>query len=129
MSRAAAPLQWLTMGLLAVGLLGLSPALSLSLLAFGLAVLTALKLREARSLEERRVVALLQLVCAGLLAALRPELAPSLLQGLAILMALAGLLALELGPVPTGRRCCAAACRCCWRPCPSPWCCSCCCPA
>ncbi|WP_233134064.1 DUF3488 and transglutaminase-like domain-containing protein [Synechococcus sp. BO 8801] len=100
MSRAAAPLQWLTMGLLALGLLGLSPALSLSLLAFGLAVLTALKLREARSLEERRVVALLQLVCAGLLAALRPELAPSLLQGLAILMALAGLLALELGAGP-----------------------------
>lgn len=100
MSRAAAPLQWLTMGLLAVGLLGLSPALSLSLLAFGLAVLTALKLREARSLEERRVVALLQLVCAGLLAALRPELAPSLLQGLAILMGLAGLLALELGAGP-----------------------------
>ncbi|MEA5416455.1 transglutaminase TgpA family protein [Synechococcus sp. BA-132 BA5] len=100
MSRAAAPLQWLTMGLLAVGLLGLSPALSLSLLAFGLAVLTALKLREARNLEERRVVALLQLVCAGLLAALRPELGPSLLQGLAILMALAGLLALELGAGP-----------------------------
>ncbi len=100
MSRAAAPLQWLTMGLLALGLLGLSPALSLSLLAFGLAVLTALKLREARTLEERRVVALLQLVCAGLLAALRPELAPSLLQGLAILMALAGLLALELGAGP-----------------------------
>ena len=100
MSRAAAPLQWITMGLLAAGLLGLSPALSLSLLAFGLAVLTALKLREARSLEERRVVALLQLVCAGLLAALRPELGPSLLQGLAILMALAGLLALELGAGP-----------------------------
>ena len=100
MSRAAAPLQWLTMGLLALGLLGLTPALSLSLLAFGLAVLTALKLREARTLEERRVVALLQLVCAGLLAALRPELAPSLLQGLAILMALAGLLALELGAGP-----------------------------
>lgn len=100
MSRAAAPLQWLTMGVLAVGLLGLSPALSLSLLAFGLAVLTALKLREARSLEERRLVALLQLVCAGLLAALRPELGPSLLQGLAILMALAGLLALELGAGP-----------------------------
>ncbi|MBW4531729.1 MAG: DUF3488 and transglutaminase-like domain-containing protein [Aphanothece saxicola GSE-SYN-MK-01-06B] len=100
MSRAAAPLQWLTMGLLAMGLLGLSPALSLSLLAFGLAVLTALKLREARTIEERRVVALLQLVCAGLLAALRPELGPSLLQGLAILMALAGLLALELGAGP-----------------------------
>ncbi len=100
MSRTAAPLQWLTMGLLALGLLGLSPALSLSLLAFGLAVLTALKLREARSLEERRVVALLQLVCAGLLASLKPELAPSLLQGLAILTALAGLLALELGAGP-----------------------------
>lgn len=100
MSRAAAPLQWLTMGLLGVGLLGLTPALSLSLLAFGLAVLTALKLREARRLEERRLVALLQLVCAGLLAALRPELGPSLLQGLTVLLALAGLLALELGAGP-----------------------------
>ncbi|KEF41728.1 MAG: hypothetical protein ER33_09765 [Cyanobium sp. CACIAM 14] len=99
-SRAAAPLQWLAMGLLALGLLGLSPTLTLSLLAFGLAVLTALKLREARRIEERRVVALLQLVCAGLLAALRPELGPSLLQGLAILLALAGLLALELGAGP-----------------------------
>ncbi len=100
MSRAAAPLQWLTMGLLALSLLGLRPSLTLSLLAFGLAVLTALKLREARRIEERRVVALLQLVCAGLLAALQPELGPSLLQGLAILVALAGLLALELGVGP-----------------------------
>lgn len=100
MSRAAAPLQWLTMGLLALSLLGLRPSLTLSLLAFGLAVLTALKLREARRIEERRVVALLQLVCAGLLAALQPELGPSLLQGMAILVALAGLLALELGVGP-----------------------------
>ncbi|WP_216902189.1 DUF3488 and DUF4129 domain-containing transglutaminase family protein [Synechococcus sp. CCY 9618] len=103
MSRAAAPLQWLTMGLLALGLLGLTPTLSLSLLAVGLVVLTALKLREARRIEERRTVALLQLVCAGLLAALQPELGPSLLQGLAILLALAGLLALELGAGPDWR--------------------------
>jgi transglutaminase-like putative cysteine protease len=100
MSRSAAPLQWITMALLTAGLLGLTPTLMLSLLAFGLAILTALKLREARSIEERRVVALLQLVCAGLLAAMRPELGPSLLQGLATLFALAGLLALELGVGP-----------------------------
>ncbi len=103
MSRAAAPLQWLTMGLLAVGLLGLTPSLTLSLLAFGLAVLTALKLREARRIEERRVVALLQLVSAGLQAALLPELGPSLLHGLTVLLALAGLLALELGVGPDWR--------------------------
>jgi transglutaminase-like putative cysteine protease len=100
MSCAAAPLQWVTMGLLAVSLLGLTPTMTLSLLAFGLAVLTALKLREAHRIEERRLVALLQLVSAGLQSALLPELAPSLLHGLTVLLALAGLLALELGAGP-----------------------------
>lgn len=58
--------------------------------------LACLKLLEARSLGERRLVALLQLVVAGLLAAQRPELGPTLLQGTATVTALAGLLALEL---------------------------------
>ncbi len=100
MSGNAVRLQWITMALLGVGLLGLAPNQTLSLLAFGLAILTALKLREARSLQERRVVALLQLIGAGVQAAIRPELGPSLLQGLATLFGLAGLLALELGAGP-----------------------------
>jgi transglutaminase-like putative cysteine protease len=100
MNAAAVRLQWLAQGLLGVGLLGLQPALLLSWLAFGLTLLAALKLLEARRLGERRLVALLQLVCAGLLGALQPDLAPSLLQLLAVLVALAGLLALETGEGP-----------------------------
>ena len=93
---ATAPLQWLAMALLAIGLTGLQPNLLLGAMAIGLGALTALKLWEARSLDEHRLVSLLQLVCAGLLASMRPELGPSLLQAGAILLALAGLLALEL---------------------------------
>jgi len=100
MNAAAVRLQWVAQGLLGVGLLGLQPALLLSWLAFGLTLLAALKLLEARRLGERRLVALLQLVCAGLLGALQPDLAPSLLQLLAVLVALAGLLALETGEGP-----------------------------
>jgi len=90
-------LQWLALALLAAGLPALQPALLLSWLAVGLTLLAALKLLEARRPQERRLVALLQLVCAGLLGALQPELGPSLLQLLAVLVALAGLLALESG--------------------------------
>ena len=100
MNAAAVRLQWVAQGLLGVGLLGLQPALLLSWLVFGLTLLAALKLLEARRLGERRLVALLQLVCAGLLGALQPDLAPSLLQLLAVLVALAGLLALETGEGP-----------------------------
>jgi hypothetical protein len=96
-------LQWLTMGLLALGLTGVSPAQLLGALAIGLGALTALKLVEARRLGERRLVALLQLVGAGLQAALLPDLAPSLLQGATVLTALAGLLALEVGEGPDWR--------------------------
>jgi transglutaminase-like putative cysteine protease len=96
MNRAAAPLQWLAMGLLGVGLLGVPWSQLLGGLAMGLGALTALKLWEARSIRERRLVGLLQLVCAGLLASIQPDLAGSLLQGLASLLALSGLLALEL---------------------------------
>ena len=100
MGRTAARLQWLTLGLLALGLGGLSPGQVLGALTIGLTLLTALKLWEARRLEERRLVALLELVVAGLQAALLPELGPSLLQGTAMLTALAGLLALEVGEGP-----------------------------
>ena len=94
---AAAVLQWLALLLLALALSGLQPTAVLGGLAIGLGALTALKLWEARSLAEHRIVSLLQLVCIGLVAAQRPELASSLLQLVVTLLALAGLLALELG--------------------------------
>jgi transglutaminase-like putative cysteine protease len=97
MNRAAPLLQWLTMGLLGLGLAAVPWNQLLGGLAIGLGALTALKLWEARSVRERRLVGLLQLVGAGLLASLQGDLAGSLLQGLASLGALAGLLALELG--------------------------------
>ncbi|MEB3170267.1 MAG: DUF3488 domain-containing protein, partial [Synechococcaceae cyanobacterium] len=97
MNRAAAPLQWLTMGLLALARVAVPWSQLLGVLAIGLGVLTALKLAEARSVRERRLVGLLQLFNAGLLGALQGDLLGSVLQGLAALLALAGLLALELG--------------------------------
>lgn len=97
MNRAAAPLQWLTMALLALALVAVPWSQLLGVLAIGLGVLTALKLAEARSVRERRLVGLLQLFSAGLLGALQGDLLGSVLQGLAALLALAGLLALELG--------------------------------
>jgi len=96
-SPEAHRLQWLAEGLLIVGLLGLQPALMLSWVAIGLTVLAGLKLLEAKRLSERRLVGLLQLVCAGVLGALQADLGPSLLQGVAVVLALAGLLALEAG--------------------------------
>lgn len=94
---AAVALQWLALLLLLVAMAGLQPTALFGGMAIGLGVLTALKLWEARTLPERRLVSLLQLVCIGLVAAQRPELAASLLQLLVTLLALAGLLALELG--------------------------------
>ncbi|MEB3255314.1 MAG: DUF3488 and transglutaminase-like domain-containing protein [Synechococcaceae cyanobacterium] len=97
MARAAAPLQWIALGMLALGLITVPWNLLLGGLAIALAALTALKLWEARSIRERRLVGLLQLLCAGLLAGIQGDLAGSLLQALATVLALAGLLALELG--------------------------------
>ena len=94
-------LQWLALALLAVGLVGLQLDRVLSWLAVGLTGLAALKLLEAKGVGERRLVALLQLVIAGLLAALQIGLGASLLQMLAVLVALAGLLALETGAGPS----------------------------
>ena len=64
MSRAAAPLQWLAMGLLALALVAVPWSQLLGALAIGLGVLTALKLAEARQVRERRLVGLLQLFSA-----------------------------------------------------------------
>ncbi|MCT0224815.1 DUF3488 and transglutaminase-like domain-containing protein [Synechococcus sp. CS-1328] len=89
-------LQWVVTGLLAIGLTGLDPGLPLSWPTIVLVVMAALKLREARCRAERRLVALLQLVGAGLLGAQQPDLLPSALQLAITLLALAGLLGLEL---------------------------------
>jgi transglutaminase-like putative cysteine protease len=94
---AATGLQWLAMGLLGLGLLAVRPVDLLSVLAILFTLLTGLKLWEARRLPERRLVSLLLLLSAGLQGALQPELAASLLQGGAVVMALAGLLAVEMG--------------------------------
>lgn len=90
-------LQWLAFGLLGLGLLALRPVDLLSSLAIVLTLLTGLKLREARRLQERRLVGLLQLLSAGLQGAVQSDLAASVLQGAAVVVALAGLLALEVG--------------------------------
>lgn len=103
-SREARLLPWLAEALLIVGLLGLQPSLMLSWVAIGLTLLAGLKLLEAKRLGERRLVGLLQLVCAGVLGALQSDLGPSLLQGVAVILALAGLLALESGQGPDWRR-------------------------
>ena len=90
---------WLAMGLLTAAAWGVAPFSLLGGLSLILLVLTALKLREAKQRREYRLVSLLQLVSAGLLGAQQGELGSSLLQGLAVLVALAGLLQLELGEV------------------------------
>jgi len=95
--QAVGRLQWLAFALWGLGLLGLRPVDLLSSLAIVLTLLGGLKLWEARRLPERRLVCLLQLLSAGLQGALQTDLAASLLQGAAVVMALAGLLALEVG--------------------------------
>lgn len=90
-------LQWTALAVLALGSVGLDPGWLLGAFSLALVLAAALKLREARNRSDRRLVALLQLVCCGLQAAQRPELLPSLLQLLAVLLSLAGLLQLETG--------------------------------
>jgi transglutaminase-like putative cysteine protease len=85
-------LQWGVLALLLIGCTALDLGQLLAWLSFALLLLTALKLVEARGRRERRLVALLQLLVCGLLAAQQPQLLPSLLQMLATLGALAGLL-------------------------------------
>lgn len=97
--KAGGGLPWLAMGLLTAAAWGVAPFSLLGGLSLILLLLTALKLREARQRREFRLVSLLQLVTAGLLGAQQAELGSSLLQGLAVVAALAGLLQLELGGV------------------------------
>ncbi len=88
-------LQWLSLAVLGLGCLGLDPGWLLGAFTLALVLMAGLKLREARDRAGRRLVALLQLVICGLLAAQQADLLPSLLQLLAALLSLAGLLQLE----------------------------------
>ena len=97
MSGGARWLQILGLGALAAGLVGLDFSAPLSWLSAGLLLLAGLKLAEARSLPERRLVSLLTLIGGGVQGAQQGELLPSLLQLLATALGLAGLLALEVG--------------------------------
>jgi transglutaminase-like putative cysteine protease len=92
-------LAWLAVGLLTAAAWGVAPFSLLGGLSLCMLLLTALKLREAKQRREHRLVCLLQLVTAGLLGAQQAALGSSLLQGLAVLVALAGLLQLELGGI------------------------------
>ncbi|MCP9926661.1 DUF3488 domain-containing protein [Cyanobium sp. CH-040] len=85
------------MAALAAGSVGLDPTWLLGALTLALLVLAALKLVEARDRGGRRLVALLQLLVCGLQAAQLPDLLPSLVQLLSAVLALAGLLQLEIG--------------------------------
>ena len=97
LNRVARRLQWLALLPLAAAAPLLEPGLLLSWLAVGMGLLAALKLLEARRIGELRTVGLLELLAAGLQAALLADLAATLLQVAAVLLALAGLLALEAG--------------------------------
>jgi len=97
MSRSARWLQMLGLAVLAAGLPGLDYGAPLGWLSAGLLLLASLKLAEARSLQERRLVSLLTLIGCGVQGAQQPELLPSVLQLLGTGLALAGLLALEVG--------------------------------
>ncbi len=90
-------LQWWTQASLAVSCIGLDLSWLLSWFTLALVVAGALKLWEARSRPSRRLVALVQLIACGLLAAQQPGLLPSLLQLATTVLALAGLLSLEAG--------------------------------
>ena len=89
--------QWLITGLQALALSGLDVSIPLSWPTLLLALMAGLKLREARRLKERRLVALLQLVVTGLLAAQQTALFAGLIQLILAVGALATLLELELG--------------------------------
>jgi len=90
-------LQWQAEAVLVAGCLGLDPGWLLGAFTLALVVVAGLKLLEARDRAGRRLVALLQLVSCGLIAAQLPDLLPSLVQLVAAVLALAGLLQLESG--------------------------------
>ena len=90
-------LAWFASTLLLLQSLALSWSVVLTWPTWALAICTVLKLRECRRPFDRRLVALLQLLTAGLLAAQLQELLPSILQLISVMTALAGLLGHELG--------------------------------
>ena len=98
------PLAWLTVLLLVLQCPGLDLAWLLSWPTLGLVLFSSLKLLEARQPADHRLVALLQLLAVGLLAAQMPGLLASCLQLFTALVALAALLAQELGGVLRWRR-------------------------
>ena len=69
-----------------------------------LVLLTALKLWEAKKPADLQRSALAELLCVGVLAVINPGLGPSLLQVCTALLAIAAIVAQELGDVPAGRR-------------------------
>ena len=97
-------LSWFTGCLLVLQCSGLDLAWLLSWPTLGLVLVSSLKLLEARQPADHRLVALLQLLAVGLLAAQMPGLLASLLQLITALFALAALLAQELGGALRWRR-------------------------
>ena len=85
--------------LLLLQCLGLNLSAPLTWPTWGLVICALLKRRESRRAADHRLVALLQLVSTGLLAAQMQGLLASVLQLLTVISALAGLLAHELGGV------------------------------
>ena len=104
---------------------GAQPLRAVDLAHLGLVICALLKRRESRRAADHRLVALLQLVSAGLLAAQMQGLLASVLQLLTVISALASLLAHELGVSVRCQPCCGAVFSCWWRPCRWPWCCFC----
>lgn len=93
---ASRALLWAAIPLLLIQCSGLDRSLLLSWPTVALVLLAALKLWfEDRKAADRRLVALLELLSVGLLAAQMPGLLASLLQLISTMVALAGLLALE----------------------------------
>jgi len=97
--RSASCLAWWALLPLVLQSLVLNWSASLTVPTWGLVLCALFKLRECRRPFDRRLVTLLQLVSAGLLAAQLQGLLASLLQVTTVLLALAGLLGHELaGP-------------------------------
>ena len=89
----------MTSGILLLQCLGLNLSAPLTWPTWGLVICALLKRRESRRAADHRLVALLQLLSTGLLAAQLQGLLASVLQLLTVISALAGLLAQELGGV------------------------------
>ena len=105
MSRAgfSSALAWWALPPLFLQCIALNWSAPLTWPTWALVLCALFKLRECRRPFDRRLVALLQLVCTGLLAAQLQGLLASFLQLLAVLLALSGLLSHELAGALTLR--------------------------